>query len=248
VIQNFTATLLKKIQVSTDVWRFHFGLDPSMKLEFKAGQYMILKVGEKRRLYSISSPDYIHDSFELLVQIIPEGVGSTFLNNLAIGEPADFQGPAGLFGLKSDTRDKIFLATGTGIAPIRSKILSVLHSLEHKISSNEMKPPSMYLFWGLRTMKDAYFVDEFIELANTYNNFSFYMCLSKETDEEILKKANFKKGRINEVLVRYFEVSNGDLSNEYEYYICGGREVVAWMHQFLLDKNVEKENIILEKF
>lgn len=241
MIQNFKALLSDKKQVAPHIWKFTFTLDASTVLDFKAGQYVILKIGEKRRLYSILSPDYIRDSFDLLVEIFPEGVGSTYLNDLHIGEPADFQGPAGLFVTRDTDKPKIFLATGTGIAPIYSEICSFLRS-------NSKKEAPIFLFWGLKTAQNIYLERSLNELSHENGDFKFYICLSRETNDETFKTPYIKRGRMNEVMTAYFEATNKNLSNDYEYYICGGRDVVEQTYQFLLGKGVEKQNIILEKF
>jgi NAD(P)H-flavin reductase len=241
MVQNFTATLSNKIELAPSIWKFTFKLTNSTVLNFKAGQYLILKIGEKRRLYSVLSPDYIKDSFDLLVEIFPFGVGSTYLNNLSIGDHADFQGPAGLFIIKDERKPKIFLATGTGFAPIYSEINTFL-------SSEPGNEVPLFLFWGLKTAQNIYLEKELNLLAQEHGNFKYYICLSRETDERVFENTHVKRGRMNDVMMAYFEAKDTDLSNDYEYYVCGGREVVEQTHQFLLNKNIEKENIVMEKF
>ncbi len=253
MIQHFTTKLIGKEQINEKIWQFTFELVDPLHIEFEAGQYMILMVPDinpgqpdKRRLYSIFSPQYIRNTFDLLVEMIPNGVGSTYLYNLQIGASAKFQGPAGLFTLKTQDKPKIYLATGTGIAPIYSQIVTLLKSNIHKDSERTLLDPHIILFWGLRTTQDMYYTKELLALASEYPHFRFYICLSRE---QTLQSHTFsKQGRNTSVLLSYFEAHHINLPSEYEYYVCGGREVVTEIQQFLIEKNIEKANIIAEKF
>ncbi len=177
--------------------------------------------------------------------MIPNGVGSTYLNNINDKGYQEFQGPAGVFTIKSLNKSKNFLATGTGIAPIYSQIRSFLMHFDSKKLENGSILPEVNLFWGLRTIKDLYYINELRDLVDSYENFKFHLCFSREADESVFKDGYCKPGRVTSVLLSYFE---DKLPEDYEYYICGGREVVSSLQEFLLEKNIPKENIIAEKF
>jgi hypothetical protein len=74
------------------------------------------------------------------------------------------------------------------------------------------------------------------------------LCLSRETDEHVFDTPYIKKGRINEVLQRYLHGYSDGFPNTYEYVVCGGRDVVTSIVDFLLDHNVLKDRIYFEKF
>lgn len=241
MIQHFTTTFLTKKPLTHNVWLFSFQLQNGQQIDFKAGQYLILKIGDQRRLYSISCPDSSKTSFEMVVEMIENGVGSNYLMKLKEGEDVYFQGPAGLFYLQTPGKNKIFLATGTGIAPIWSEINTLLES-------NEDKHTEIILFWGLKTMKDAYFIEELLLLSETHPNFKFFLCLTRETETGHFEKGHIQKGRIHEVLKEYYASKQGKLPKDIEYYVCGSREMVTSLQQFLVDNEVEKSNIIVEKF
>ena len=93
------------------------------------------------RPYSIASAPGTPDRVSLLLNFVPNGPGSTYLL-LNEGETTTFSGPAGNFYLRDDPgRELLFVATGTGIAPIRSMLLA-----------NAERPQPKYdtLFWGLQ--------------------------------------------------------------------------------------------------
>ena len=111
--------------------------------EFKAGQYLVLNVpGEyKAREYSIYSPENAH-TIELLIKEIANGEVSKELKYLKIGTKVEITGPFGFFVLRNTQSVKdnhyTFIATGTGISPFRSIILSnpeleydMIHGVRH---------------------------------------------------------------------------------------------------------------------
>lgn len=118
-------------------------------LEFKAGQYLVLNVpGERKaREYSIYSAE--QDNFiELLIKEVNPGELSRELKYLKIGTKIEIGGPFGYFILKDEVirqnQKVIFVATGTGISPFHSIILSnpnldyqVIHGVRYKYEAYE---------------------------------------------------------------------------------------------------------------
>jgi len=228
MLLTYKTLLSQKSQLNSNTHLYHFDLLEPKEIVFKAGQYLMLKVpsdkGPVSRLYSIASSAAEKNSFELIIQIIPGGLASNYLSNLKVKDEIIFQGPAGMFGLKENDRPKIFLTTGTGIAPVKS----MLESYQLPVSSYS-------LFWGLKTYKDIYLFDELKE-------FNLKICLSREQNLNMILE-NDKK---------YFELGHVDsycpLLTTADYYLCGGRQIVESLRQFLIAKNIPKENIFFEKF
>lgn len=155
-------------------------LDPT-GMAFKAGQFVSFEVPNQKtgrlvnRPYSILSAPSRRDRIALLLNLVPDGPGSTYLFGLKNGDETQFKGPAGNFYLRDDqAKDLLFVATGTGIVPI----WSMLHDrLEGGFAR------SMALFWGLRSRKDLYYQDELAALASRHANFSFVTTLSRPEPE-----------------------------------------------------------------
>ncbi len=238
MLQDYHPTLTEKVQLTHDIWRFRFTLQKDESLLFVAGQYMILRVEEYRRLYSVLSTPAESGYFDLLVQIVPNGIGSTYLINLNIGDSAFFQGPAGIFTIKDEKPYKVFLATGTGIAPIMSMIRTLLASGWKE---------DIHLFWGLRAKSDLYLVDEVKKLIATHSNFHVMIGLSQEADETIFTDSLFRKGRIN-IYVHAHMNKDKERIPESTFYICGAQPVVEALRTFLTDNGIEKASIHFEKF
>ena len=244
MLSTYRTNLVKKIQLNSNTYLYHFDLLEPKEITFKAGQYLMLKVPSKKgpvsRLYSIASPNSEKNSFELIIGIIPGGLASNYLFSLKENTEVIFQGPAGLFGLKENDRPKTFLVTGTGIAPVRSMINS-----EFRIKNSEF-----FLFWGMKNYKDAYLLDELKNYELRIANFKFKICLSREQNRNMIPeidKKYFLFGHVDQCMEK--QLTNYELRiTDYEFYLCGGRDIVESLKHHLLGKNIPQENIIFEKF
>lgn len=243
MLSTFTVTLSKREQLVHDVYHFEFSTN-GFHFEFKAGQYVILHIPQPdgktaRRLYSMASSADIHERFELIVEIIPDGVASKHLMEMQIGDTLTVQGPAGMFFPQENEKHVVFLATGTGIAPMRSII-------DHLIKTAPDR--ELYLFWGFKNMQDTYLFEEFKQLNASYPNFKFMNCLSREENLECVTSPDDRQfyglGHVNDGLEATVA---GDLTS-YQYYLCGGPKVIESLREYLANKGVPKENVHFEKF
>ncbi|MGB7622428.1 MAG: FAD-binding oxidoreductase [Terriglobia bacterium] len=175
-IPQFKARVARIRDLTHDVRELHLHLlDPSL-IDFKAGQFISFKILRKdhpvptSRPYSIASPPSLRGSVMLVFNLVQGGPGSTFLYSLKDGDEVNFSGPAGAFYLHdNEAREYLFVATGTGIAPIRSMLYSLLER-------QAVNPITLY--WGLRSERDLYYQDELEVLARSLPNFSFVITLS----------------------------------------------------------------------
>ncbi len=233
--------LAEKKQLAGDVWQFVFNMEEPKELNFIAGQYLMLALGEQKRSYSLASAESRKNSFELIIKLIPGGLASEYLRKLEIGNFAFFQGPMGGFVLKNTAKPKILLAAGVGIAPIRSQIISFLEKQEQT---------ELALFWGLKTKKDVYFFEEFEELSKNRPNFNFWFCLDQEESFLGLNPDHFRRGRVDQGFDEFIKekrLKENDL-NDFEYYLCGGRENAESIKQFLEARKIKSEQIFLDRF
>ncbi|MBI4974081.1 FAD-dependent oxidoreductase [Candidatus Roizmanbacteria bacterium] len=240
-MQTYRTTLTKKTVFPHDVDLFHFSLNSPETIIFTPGQYIILKVpaekGFVNRLYSIASASTQADSFELLIKRVPGGLASNYINTFVVGQKVEFCGPAGQFSLKNTPLTKVFLTTGTGIAPIRSFILS-----------NKDPAQSYHLFWGMSFAADLYLLDELKEFAKNAPHFKFTVCLSKEPSLEKIDEADrvfFSLGHVNEAALGLI---NSLPQNSLEFYICGRREVVESLREYLYTHGIDRSLVYFERY
>ncbi|MBX3328917.1 MAG: hypothetical protein KF722_00835 [Nitrospira sp.] len=213
-MESVQAKVSRIRNLTHDVRELELTLYEPEGISFKAGQFISFDISKEgypypvTRPYSIASPSSISDRVLLLFNLVPGGPGSTYLFSLREGDPVRFKGPTGSFTLREDpTKRMLFVATGTGIAPFRSMILS-------QLERDGTQP--LILFWGVRSERDLYYQDEFKDLADRYPQFSFVMTLSQPGPEWI-----GVRGRVSS-LVQERVASVQDLA----VYLCGNGNMI----------------------
>lgn len=229
----YTARLEDKIILNEKYIHLHFELLEPHRLPFHAGQYVSIKVDEAgtRRSYSICSSPAIDHGFELLVDVSPQGPGSQFLGDLEIGEDIELLAPLGRFTLAGheEYSSLNFIATGSGIAPFRSMIQYLLQEKQ------EQRP--IRLLWGMRYPEDLFWEDEFEELVDYFENFSFHPVMSKASSEWTLCR-----GRVTDCLLTHQWDDDGG------YYLCGGTAMIEDTSTHLQKLDIAPDQINFEQF
>lgn len=233
MITTYKTILSDKKQLLDNIFHFTFKLVEPTEINFLPGQYLILKVNTKPRLYSIFSSNKAKNQVDFIIEIIPGGLASTYFLGLKIGDQVEFQGPLGQFTLRENNKEKIFLTTGTGIAPV----ISILESYSLDVARFQ-------LYWGLKTYKEVYLFEEL-------KKFSPKICLSRESSLDLIPKElseYFELGRIDSCFNNQFDDKTVEQLNSYDYYLCGRKDIIESLKVFLLAKNIHQENIYFEKF
>ncbi|GAD52548.1 hypothetical protein MBEHAL_1308 [Halarchaeum acidiphilum MH1-52-1] len=153
--------------------------DPDEPFDFAPGQFVTIRFRGTPRPYSIaSSPNA--EEMSLCVRRVPGGRLSEKL--CAELEPGDhlpeLRGPNGDFTLQDPSaKDMAFLATGTGIAPLRSMV-SYLY--EEGLDTYEGEARDVWVFLGASWEDDLAFREEFRALDAEHEGFHFVPCLTRE--------------------------------------------------------------------
>lgn len=139
--------------LAPDVVRVFLRFPPTADFQFLPGQYVdVIGPGSIRRSYSLANADFLNRQLELHIRKVNGGAMSNYWFSQA--KPNDLlriHGPLGTFFLRDvQGADLVFLATGTGIAPIKSMLASIgsIPASDH--------PRSIHIFWGGRTPDDFY--------------------------------------------------------------------------------------------
>lgn len=225
-IQTFKSHVKGIRDLTHDVREIKLRVADPPEIAFKAGQYISFEIhrdGLKfplMRPYSIASPPREKQEVTLVLNLVPEGPGSTFLFSLTEGQETQFKGPAGAFYLREDPmRDLLFVATGTGIAPFLAMIPTWLERRTTRAAT---------LYWGVRSQRDLYYQDELAALARAYPNFRFTTTLSRPEDGW--------KGEVGRVtrLVEERVISVNNLA----VYLCGSEGMIKDVTQILNAKGL----------
>src|SRR5262245_56795292 len=131
--ETFDTRLVASRSLTPGVRELVFERADGRLLEFEPGQWvnLVLPVpGEEiRRAYWIASAPAASARFELAVTLVTGGPGSEFLHALPLGATLRAIGPHGLFTRDAlDPTAALFVATGTGVTPLRSMIAAALRA------------------------------------------------------------------------------------------------------------------------
>jgi CDP-4-dehydro-6-deoxyglucose reductase, E3 len=152
-------------QFASDVIQVFLRLPPNVEFNFIPGQYVeVIGPDGIRRSYSLANSSFKDKLLELHIRFVDGGVLSQYWFNQA--KPNDLlrlYGPLGTFFLREPAGlDLIFIATGTGIAPIKS-LLGAMQNLSEK-----GLPKSVTVLWGGRKSSDLYFDFESLAFSASY--------------------------------------------------------------------------------
>jgi CDP-4-dehydro-6-deoxyglucose reductase len=142
---------------SDDVAILKLQLPAAERFQFLAGQYLefLLKDGQ-RRAYSIANAPDQEGPLELHIRHLPGGLFTDFVFGAATPALKEkdilrFEGPLGSFFLREDSKKPIiFVAAGTGFAPIKSIV--------EQMQAKKIDRP-VHLYWGGRRPDDLYLDD-----------------------------------------------------------------------------------------
>ena len=166
----------------------------------------------------------------------PPGIMSSWTFNLKPGDKVKVFGPFGEFFAKETPNEMVFVGGGAGMAPMRSHIFDQLLRIDtdRKIT-----------FWyGARSLKEMFYVDEFNDLAAKYPNFEWHVALSDPQPED---DWSGDTGFIHNVLYQNYLKSH-EAPEDCEFYMCGPPMMNAAVVKMLQDLGVEDENIMLDDF
>ena len=169
---TIAATVLRIVEAAYDVRIVQLRFPPGVRAKFKAGQYLdvLLEDGE-RRSFSMANTPQQSDVAVLHVRVVPGGRFSTgVLPGLLPGAIVRVEIPAGDFWLRDSAKPAVFVASGTGFAPVKSIIEDALRRKD---------PREMVLYWGARREKDLYLADLPAKWATQNPRFRFVPVLSE---------------------------------------------------------------------
>jgi Na+-transporting NADH:ubiquinone oxidoreductase subunit F len=167
---------------------------------------------------------------------VPPGVMSSYIFNLKPGDTVTVSGPYGEFLARETGAEMVFIGGGAGMAPMRSHIFDQLKRLHsgRRIS-----------FWyGARSLREAFYVEEFDELAAAHENFSWHLALSDPLPED---EWTGLTGFIHNVLFENY-LKDHPAPEDCEYYMCGPPMMIAAVTRLLSDLGVEEENVLYDDF
>jgi alkene monooxygenase reductase len=207
------------------------------ELRFAAGQYVEVEVpgsgGQEWRSFSMANPPGEPGRVDLIIKRIPGGrFSSTLDDGLRPGDRLRVRGPAGQFKVQLSHRPMVMVAGGSGMAPIRSM-------LHHLIARDNRR--RVTFFYGARSDRDLFLLDELAGLERTHPWFRFVPALSEP--ERNLGPWQGATGMVTDVLRRELPSLHG-----HEAYLCGPPPMIDAAIGVLLASGCKQRHIFFDRF
>jgi Na+-transporting NADH:ubiquinone oxidoreductase subunit F len=166
----------------------------------------------------------------------PPGQVSSWIFGLRPGDEVVISGPYGEFFARETDREMCFLGGGAGMAPMRSHIFDQFRRLHTK---------RKVTFWyGARSLREAFYVEDFNTLARENENFEWNLALSEPLPED---QWTGHTGFIHQILYDNY-LKDHPAPEEVEYYLCGPPMMIAACTRMLDELGVEPEDILFDDF
>ena len=193
---------------TADVAVLKLRLSPTAYFKYLPGQFIDISVQGITRSYSLASANVdTNNQLELHIRQVPGGQFSDIVfHQLKPEQLLRMHGPHGSFFIRQDVRPLVFLAGGTGFAPIKAMV-------EDLISKKDNRP--IHIYWGQRTASAVY-SELTSQWAAQYEHIQAHIVVSDD--------ANWsgRRGLVHEAVLQ-------DISNlsDFTVYACGSSAMIA---------------------
>ncbi len=242
-IKEYEGVCERIIEYTYDTREFRIKLVDPPEIAFKAGQYVQFLAPsykgspeEVYRAYSISSDPVEKGFLELIVRRVQGGICTTYMfDYLKQSDKVRINGPYGEFFLRDTGSPIVFIAGGSGIAPIKS----IIHNM---VRNPEQKARKSVFFFGVRTLKDLYLVDQMSAFEKELPDYRFVPVVSEPESPDW----KGERGRVTDVVKKYLE-AQPDVK-DYEGYLCGSPGMIDSAIAVLTAAGIPLEKIYYDKF
>jgi CDP-4-dehydro-6-deoxyglucose reductase, E3 len=234
-IKTLPCRVQKMGRLADDVMILYLKLPANERLQFLAGQYIefLLKDGSRRSFSMGNAP---HDD-ELIQLHVRRVAGGEFTDHV-FGKMKErdilrFEGPLGTFFLREESvKPIVFVASGTGFAPIKSII-------EHAFHKGVTRP--MVLYWGGRRPRDLYMNELPLRWAAEHPGLRYIPVISEPLPED---QWSGRSGFVHRAVMEDF----ADLSG-HQVYACGVPVMVdAAQRDFTTQCGLPQDELFADSF
>ncbi|MHC4645259.1 MAG: FAD-binding oxidoreductase [Planctomycetota bacterium] len=236
-VRMFASTVGSTRALTHDIKEIRLRLNDPPEISQLPGQYVQIQApsldGPIFRAYSISSAAHEPNVVELVVRLVPGGIGSTYLHNVEVGDSVGFTGPYGEFRLNEDPSVEIVcVGGGCGMAPMKNIIYTIYHRWPER---------SCWLFFGCRTTHDIFYLKRFEELAKKHANFHVVYALSDELGPDEMWEG--ETGFVHLAVDKYLEPGIPR-----QAFLCGPPPMISAVTRILEEKELRSEDIFYDEF
>ncbi|MEN0006418.1 MAG: NADH:ubiquinone reductase (Na(+)-transporting) subunit F [Bacteroidota bacterium] len=179
------------------------------------------------------------------------GVCSSYVFAQKPGDKVTVSGPYGEFFIKPTKKEMVYIGGGAGMAPLRSHIFHLFHTLK-------TKDRKVSYWYGGRSRAELFYTQDFRDIESEFDNFKYYIALSDKRMAEEVDNWKLKSdledqegegflGFIHQVLFDQY-LKNHPEPEEIEYYLCGPPLMLQAVMTMLDELGVPEENIAFDDF
>ena len=233
-----TARLTRCLSLSEQTRHLEFSVEDVTAFDFTPGQFVSIQQPKPdgkvhTRAYSLASAPRPLASFDLCLNRVESGFLSNWLCDLAEGSTVQFHGPHGMFTLRQPHADAVFIATGTGVAPVRG-IVQWLFADPARHAGREY-----WLVYGTRHEEGLYYAEEFRAIEQAHSNFHYLPTLSRG-GESWSGLRGYVQDHVREV---------AGTRRDLQAYICGLHQMVDANRKLLKEElGWERKQIVFERY
>jgi len=233
-VKTLPARVVSLRKLSHDVMEMTLKLPSTQRLAFRAGQYIefLLRDG-KRRAFSLANAPSNDEYLELHLRLLEGGYFTQHVfNEMKEKALVRINGPLGTFFIADDSkRPLIFVAGGTGFAPIKSMI-------EQLIEAGDKR--EMYLYWGVRAKRDLYHDDLAKKWAYQHDNIHYVPVLSEVDSQD---QWQGREGFVHDAVATDFS----DLS-DYDVYMAGPPPMITAAKAEFSQQGLTEDHLFSDAF
>jgi len=236
-VREYACTCSEMTDLTRDIKQIRLQLEDPAKLAFVPGQYIQLlsppyaNVEEEvYRAYSVSSDPADTSAVELIIRLVPGGICTTYVfEHLKPGHAVRINGPYGEFRLSETDRPIVFIAGGSGMAPIKSML--------HHMQNTNCARPAVF-FFGVNRAEDLFLLDRMKTFEQALPEFRFVPVVA-QPDEAWAGEA----GLVTEAVRRHVTEAAGR-----EAYLCGSPGMIDAAVAVLRELGMPETQIFYDKF
>ena len=223
-----------KRPLAPDVTGLHLQpVDGTPRLQWLPGQYLdVLLDGGRRRPFSIANGPQPDGTIELHVRhVAGGGFTSRVADELAVGDVLRIEAPLGTFVAREDSeRPMIFVAGGTGIAPVKAIV-------EHFLALGTRR--AMEVYWGVRHAADLYLLPQIAQWQRQAPQLRFHAVLSDAEQAA----AGLRAGLVHEAVL----ADHPDLSG-HDVYMSGPPAMIDIARHRFVAAGLPEERLYYDSF
>ena len=167
---------------------------------------------------------------------VPPGICSSYIFSRKPGDKVTVSGPYGEFFIKDTNREMVYIGGGAGMAPLRSHLFHLFHTLKTK--------RKVSYWYGARSKREIFYEDHFRKIEEDFPNFTFNIALSEPQPED---KWKGYIGFIHQVLYDNY-LKDHEEPEEIEYYMCGPPMMNNAVQKMLYELGIPDEMIDYDDF